>query len=153
MDYKLKLYELLSISRKVKNKNKIYKDIEETITKIPNFTEPYFNLFMMCDRPAPLVEAILMKCDAEIVKLLYSYYHKEDIIYEISHSCYMCDKYLDYSNVRGNLEFILNESYYNNCKYIKELANLFQINLIENEEEKHRYILNNGNKNNINTMQ
>jgi hypothetical protein len=142
MDYKFKLYKLMALSDDVKNKEKIYKDIEETILKIPDFTEPYFDMFLICDQPFPLGYAIIHKYDIELVRLLYKHYHVKHTNYRFFHSCGFCPRYSDGIMVKGTLDFLIKTRYHACEDYIKPIAKEFNVEIIEDLDEWHQLILN-----------
>ncbi len=141
MDYYHKLYTLLYISGKVKNTAAIYADIEETIKKVPTFTELRFDCLEAFVCPNPLIKAIETKCSEEIVELLKKHYYKENNIYDFIHCCSLCPIHEETIECRGNIRVILNNEYYNKSEYIKKLAKLFNVRLIENRKKRHTYVM------------
>lgn len=141
MDYCHKLSTLLYLSRKVNNVAAIYADIEDTIKKVPAFTELRYDCFDGFVCPNPLIKAIEIKSSENIIELLKKHYHKENNMYDFIHCCSLCPIHEETIECRGNIEVILNNKYYNKSEYIKNLAKLFNVTLIENRQKKHAYII------------
>ena len=134
-----KLYILIELSHKATNINKVLDDIEKAIKEGAILDKEYYNYTNQTVEYIPILYAILLDSPLEVIKILKSYYWINKYKYPIIYSYAYMDEYELF--IKFSIHNFINKIYSSKRTNIKKYNQLFDINIIEDDIERHNYLM------------
>ncbi len=139
MDPTIRLYSLIYVSRNASDIHKIIKDIEQAIQDGGILDKEFYNYINNKWLKIPILEAIDYFCPYEIIEYLYSQHPNLNDL-----ESYPYEEEDDTLHVKGDIKAYLNNEINSKYRlnYHKKIAKIFNVNIIENEIERKKYLQN-----------